>query len=197
MGLLDQVMGGLTSGAQQPDLRQPSAGSTVVAGIVLALAVKAARQYINSSQSAPTTQPGATSQPSDGAPISGQPQPGGVLGNILGGGGVSGILASLGGSGALNALISHLQQKGLGQQVNSWVGSGQNEPVEPHQLGESLGDDTLNALQQKTGLPRDSLLTELARVLPQAVHEITPEGRPPTDAELHAMTALNGPSSAQ
>jgi uncharacterized protein YidB (DUF937 family) len=56
-----------------------------------------------------------------------------------------------------------------------------------------LGEDVLNDLQQRTGLPRDELLAELARELPQAVNEATPQGRlPASDEELHQIAAQPG-----
>ena len=40
--------------------------------------------------------------------------------------------------GGLGGLLNKLQQGGLGDQTNSWVGSGQNQPVSPSQLGQAL-----------------------------------------------------------
>jgi len=37
---------------------------------------------------------------------------------------------------------------------------------------------------EQTGLPRDELLSGLSRELPDAVDELTPDGRVPTDEEL-------------
>jgi uncharacterized protein YidB (DUF937 family) len=108
-----------------------------------------------------------------------------MLGGLLGGGGgLGGLLGGLGGAGALGALVSQFQQRGLGQQVNSWVGQGQNQPVAPDQVAHALGDDNLRALQEQTGMPRDQLLSELAHALPDAVHELTPQGRLPDEGEL-------------
>lgn len=39
----------------------------------------------------------------------------------------------------LNPLIEQLRQAGMGRQVDSWIGSGPNEPVEPEQLERALG----------------------------------------------------------
>jgi uncharacterized protein YidB (DUF937 family) len=111
----------------------------------------------------------------------------GGLGGLLGGGGLGGVLGSLGGAGALGALVNHFQQKGYGEQVNSWVQHGANQPLAPPQVADALGEDTVHALQQQTGMPRDALLSELAHVLPQAVDEVTPNGRPPSDEELHQI----------
>ena len=39
----------------------------------------------------------------------------------------------------LNPLIEQLRQAGMGRQVDSWIGNGPNEPVEPEQLERALG----------------------------------------------------------
>ena len=84
----------------------------------------------------------------------------------------------------LNDLIGRLSQGGLGQHVNSWVGPGENQPVQPGQLGSALGQNTLNELAQRTGMSQQELLNQLALVLPQIINHLTPQGRVPTAAEL-------------
>jgi uncharacterized protein YidB (DUF937 family) len=168
MGLLDQVMNSVTGG---PAARKPGLGGTIAAGVVLALAVKAVRTF----EAKRAANAGTAPQGSAAG------QEGGLLG------GLGGMLGGLGGAGALGALVAQLQQNGLGQQVNSWIGHGKNQPVAPHELADALGDDTLQHLQDQTGMPRDSLLRELALNLPDAVHELTPEGREPNDAELQKI----------
>lgn len=174
MGLLDGVMGSVGGEGRRPGL-----GSTVVAGAILALLVKGVRSY---QQSHPAAGEGRSFEPGR----AGQAQPGG-LGGMLGGGGLSGILSGLGGAGALGALVSQFQQKGLGSQVNSWVGPGANQPVAPDQVAHALGEENVQALQRQTGTPRETLLAELSQHLPEAVNELTPQGRLPDDAELHQI----------
>lgn len=196
MGLLDQVMGGMAGGMGRQAARRPGIGGTVAAGVLLALLVKGVRSY---EASHPPGAQGRSFDPAAQPAAGGTVQPGGGggllggLGGMLGGGGLRGILGSLGGAGALGGLISHLQQKGYGQQVNSWVQHGDNQPIAPHQLADALGDDAIQELQERTGVPRDTLLTDLAHVLPQAVDEATPEGRPPSDDELHRIATAPPP----
>src|SRR6516165_9791454 len=45
--------------------------------------------------------------------------------------------------GGLGGLLDKLQKGGLGNATNSWVGSGQNQPVSPGQLGSALGPDII------------------------------------------------------
>ncbi len=86
--------------------------------------------------------------------------------------------------GGLGDLIGRLTAGGAGQHVNSWVGPGQNQPIEPGQLGGALGGGVLDELSKRTGMSQQELLNQLAAVLPQLINHLTPNGRVPTLAEL-------------
>jgi uncharacterized protein YidB (DUF937 family) len=97
--------------------------------------------------------------------------------------GAGGLLAGLGG------LLDKLQQGGLSNATNSWVGSGQNQPVQPTQLGSALGPDVIKTLAQQSGLSEGELTKQLSHALPGVVDKLTPNGRLPTVAELTQMYA--------
>jgi uncharacterized protein YidB (DUF937 family) len=85
----------------------------------------------------------------------------------------------------LGGLLDKLQKGGLGNDAaNSWVGSGQNQPVAPGQLGSALGPDVVKTLAQRSGLSEDEITKQLSQILPGAVDKLTPNGRIPTLAEL-------------
>jgi uncharacterized protein YidB (DUF937 family) len=92
--------------------------------------------------------------------------------------GAGGLLGGLGG------LLNKLQQGGLGNVTNSWVGSGQNQPVSPSQLGSALGPNIVKTISQMSGISEDELTKQLSQVLPGVVDKLTPNGRLPTVAEL-------------
>src|SRR5271166_4707751 len=48
--------------------------------------------------------------------------------------------------GGLGDLIGKLSAGGAGPQVNSWVGHGENQPIQPGQLGSALGQNTISDL---------------------------------------------------
>ena len=85
--------------------------------------------------------------------------------------------------GGLGGLLDKLQQGGLGNAVNSWIGSGQNQPVTPNQLGSALGPGIIKMLAQKSGLSEDEIRQQLSQVLPGLVDKLTPNGRMPTATE--------------
>jgi uncharacterized protein YidB (DUF937 family) len=92
--------------------------------------------------------------------------------------GAGGLLGGLGG------LLDKLQKGGLNDVVNSWVGSGQNQPVSHNQLGPALGPDIIKALAQRSGLSEEEITKQLSQVLPGVVDKLTLAGRLPTLAEL-------------
>ncbi|MEA2518635.1 MAG: hypothetical protein QOF49_715 [Chloroflexota bacterium] len=94
--------------------------------------------------------------------------------------------------GGVNGLIERLRAGGLGSQVDSWVSTGANDPVEPHQLGNALGPDTVNRLSGSTGLSVQSLLPLLASILPMLINHVTPSGRVPQPGEAANQPDLGG-----
>jgi len=92
--------------------------------------------------------------------------------------GAGGLLGGLGG------LLGKLQKGGLGSVANSWIGSGQNQPVSADRLGSALGPDIIKTLAQRSGLSEEDLTRQLSHALPGLVDKLTPNGRLPTVAEL-------------
>ena len=86
--------------------------------------------------------------------------------------------------GGLGGLLDKLQKGGLGDAANSWVGTGQNKPVSPGQLGPALGPDIIKTLAQRSGLSEEEITKQLSHILPGVVDKLTPQGRLPTMAEL-------------
>ena len=89
--------------------------------------------------------------------------------------------------GGLGGLLNKLQQGGLGNETKSWVGSGQNQPVSPNQLGQALGPNIIKTLSQMTGVSEDELTKQLSQGIPVIVNTLTPNGRLPTVAALSEM----------
>ena len=87
-----------------------------------------------------------------------------------------------GSQGGLNAIVAKLQQAGLGDQVKSWIGTGQNLPITAQQLQQVLGSNTVKQLAARFGIPVDQLAQVLAQQLPTAVDHASPNGRLPHTA---------------
>lgn len=91
----------------------------------------------------------------------------------------AGEAGQAGGLGGLKDLVDQFRNAGHAETVDSWVGSGPNQPAAPAQLESALGPDLLQTLAQQTGLTKEELLSRLSQVLPSAVDHSTPSGRVP------------------
>ena len=100
-------------------------------------------------------------------------------GQAGGQGGQGGALGGLGGIGGLIGLVARMQQSGLGDVAKSWIGTGDNHPISPDQLGGVLGQDTVSTMAQQLGLNQGDLLSQLSQMLPQVVDKLTPQGQIP------------------
>ena len=70
-------------------------------------------------------------------------------------------------NGGLQGMLGKFQQAGYGAQADSWVSTGQNQPI------------TADALSQV--LSQGAVAGGLASVLPQMIDKMTPEGQVPDD----------------
>ncbi|MEU9449151.1 YidB family protein [Streptomyces sp. NPDC048277] len=83
------------------------------------------------------------------------------------------------GGGSLGGLLETLARSGLTAQQDSWVGTGANQPVTGDQLRQALPDDALQQVAEETGTTPQKAADQLARVLPDAVDRLTPQGQVP------------------
>ncbi len=99
----------------------------------------------------------------------------------------------------LTNLITRLQQAGLGNIVQTWVNNQQpNQPITPDQVRQGMGEDLLEQLAQRSGLPKSALLTELAEALPKLVDALTPNGQiPAPPQQLRGANPAQAPGEAE
>ncbi len=112
---------------------------------------------------------------------------GGLLGGVLGGttAGQAGSGGGLG--GGLGGLLEQLTQAGHADKVDSWVGSGSNASIEPDQLGNAIGKNTISDIARQTGVSEQDLLAELSAALPGIVDKLTANGQVPDMQQLLKM----------
>ena len=162
MGLLDQILGGLAGGdSGRSPMSNAASGGGMNSALVALLPVVL-----------------------------------GMLANRQGGSGASGLsaltagLGGLGGAGSggggLGGLLEQLTKSGYGQQANSWVGTGTNEPIEPQAWSQILGSDKLAAIAAQAGLSEDQTRHGLSELMPQVVDHLTPGGSMPAQDRLLA-----------
>jgi uncharacterized protein YidB (DUF937 family) len=112
-----------------------------------------------------------------------------IIGQLMGGQQSGQQQAPWGGAGSGNAeggsaaglmgLVQQLQQAGLGNIVQSWIGNGSNQAVSPQQLHSALGDDQVQGMANQAGMAPGDLLAQLSHLLPRVVDGLTPNGKLP------------------
>jgi uncharacterized protein YidB (DUF937 family) len=105
------------------------------------------------------------------------------------------ILGSQSGSGGgLMDVVNSLKSGGLGDQVSSWLGSGQNNAVAPSALESALGSDRITQFAEQAGVSGSEASALLAGILPQIVDKLSPDGELPEsdrlDSALGSLTAM-------
>ena len=146
-------------------------GGSLSKPLIIALLALLASRYLGGKGGDDTARPTSAPAPRIPQPQS-QPDALPDPGNILDG---------------LGGLIKQFQQKGLGDAIDSWINTGANKDVSPGQVSNALPSDVVDELARRTGLTRDQVIGELARMLPNAVDRLTPEGRLPTRRELQQL----------
>ena len=89
------------------------------------------------------------------------------------------VLQMLQQNGGLSGMLGKMQQAGYGQQAQSWIGTGQNMPIDAGALSQIFGQGELGQLAQQLGISHDEASGNLAQMLPNVVDEMTPGGQIP------------------
>jgi uncharacterized protein YidB (DUF937 family) len=89
--------------------------------------------------------------------------------------------------GGLNGLLETLHEKGLGDLVQSWIGTGANLPISAQQLLHVLGPHRVQHLAEEAGEQPESAAHQLASLLPTIVDKLTPNGEVPQSGNLLEM----------
>jgi uncharacterized protein YidB (DUF937 family) len=92
-----------------------------------------------------------------------------ILGQIFGGGSAQ----------RLPDVVKQFEEKGMRDQVDSWVRTGPNKPVERRQIEDAFGTRELEELARRRGVDREQLAEVLAKYIPQIIDELTPSGQLP------------------
>ncbi|MBG7005332.1 YidB family protein [Pseudomonas aeruginosa] len=193
MGLLDSILGSALGGSEgQGGARDPKVALLI--GLVTMLMSR---------------QGGAAQGGGDGGGLLGS------LGSILGGAGAGGGAASgglggvrgdlLGGAagsagqapgveagslGGLGGLFQMLQNAGLGDALNSWIGGGPNQAVSAADISRAFGDGQLQQLADSAGVSQGEAAEHLSSLLPELVNKLTPDGQAPQgDLDIGSVLA--------
>jgi uncharacterized protein YidB (DUF937 family) len=101
---------------------------------------------------------------------------------------LSSMLTGKGGDGlGLSRLIDQFKGAGLGDKADSWVGKGENQPLDPDEVEKAIGSDRLAKMSKQTGESIGALKTDLSKMIPSAVDKLTPDGKMPSPGDLLGM----------
>ena len=97
---------------------------------------------------------------------------------------ITAALAMLDQAGGIQGIVEKFQRSGLGDIVASWVGTGQNQPINPDQITAALGNDNIAVVAQQASIPTDQGSNVLAELLPAIIDKLTPQGKVPEQGQL-------------
>jgi uncharacterized protein YidB (DUF937 family) len=104
----------------------------------------------------------------------------GLLGGAVGAEMVTVVNQLIEKHGGLPGIVSQLQQQGLGATVNSWIGTGPNQPISADQVHQTFGPEVIRELAAKAGMNPQDLEQKLSQLLPQVIDKLTPAGSVPS-----------------
>ena len=128
-----------------------------------------------------------------------------LLSSVLGGGNAggtqqnalvqlaTGLITNHSSGNGLAGLAQQCDKNGLGDLMQSWIGTGQTKAISPDQLHQVLGDEQVQHFAQQHGMQGSQVTTALAALLPQLIDKLTPHGQVPPQNDLQGMlTGLLG-----
>jgi len=116
---------------------------------------------------------------------------GGALGKLMGGGNsgklvqvAMSMLGGAGGLGGLSGLLSKFQGAGLKDQADSWVSKGDNQEITADNVTQALGHEEVARVAEEAGVSHEEAAGGLAKLLPQLIDKVTPDGDVPDEGGL-------------
>jgi uncharacterized protein YidB (DUF937 family) len=132
---------------------------------------------------------------------------GSLLGGLMGGGGqggggggagMAGMMAALapmvGGfisGGGLSKMLSGFQSAGMQDKVDSWVSTGENQPLSAGDVQQAVSQEQIDKVAQRLGISQEEAAGVIADVLPNLVDKVSPDGQLASEEQLDKIgTAL-------
>lgn len=82
--------------------------------------------------------------------------------------------------GGVEGVVKQFQEKGLAGTIQSWISTGENQPIAPDQVQHAFGPDLIKELAAKAGITPEELSQKLSEILPAAIDKLTPGGKLPS-----------------
>jgi len=110
---------------------------------------------------------------------------GSILGQLSGGNSsqsgnlMTAVMSMLQQHGGLESVLGMFRSNGMGQEADSWVGTGQNINVSADQIQQVFGKSALGDLANQLGMSHGQASSAMAQILPELVNQLTPNGQVP------------------
>ena len=95
--------------------------------------------------------------------------------------GMAALQKLLSSSGGLQGITAKLTSSGMGKQVQSWIGHGDNQPISGSEVQQAVDKGALDQMAQQAGMTPDEAADQVAEALPQMVDQATPQGKMPAE----------------
>ena len=82
----------------------------------------------------------------------------------------------------ISGMLSRAHSNGLGGMVESWIGNDANQSIAPDQVHAIAGQDKINELASRVGIPPAIASAALSTILPKLVDRMTSQGKLPQAA---------------
>jgi uncharacterized protein YidB (DUF937 family) len=74
-------------------------------------------------------------------------------------------------------VVKKFEEKGMREQVDSWVRTGPNKPIDRRQIEDVFGRGEIDEIARSRNIDRERLAEVLSRYIPQIIDELTPSGQ--------------------
>lgn len=91
--------------------------------------------------------------------------------------------------GGMGEALEKLKKSSIGEQVQSWIGKGENKPVNADQVTEAIGQDRMEKIAQQAGTTPEQAAQTMADKLPGMVDKMTPDGQLPDPQSIKSNVA--------
>jgi len=86
-------------------------------------------------------------------------------------------------NGGMGSVLDKFRQKGMSRQTQSWMSTGDNQPIDGQAVEQVVGNDELRQMAQRLGVPEEQVAQAFAEIMPEMVDKMTPDGHMPHEAD--------------
>jgi len=76
----------------------------------------------------------------------------------------------------IQGIVNQFRERGLGDAISSWIGTGENRNISPDQIRQGLGSERIREIASRAGISEEQAAEALRRVLTGVIDRATPNG---------------------